>query len=201
MSNGRRYDKIVSFIEKLSVHFYTFIQKHRFYSWGPGSRIRTGAKLVSPYLMEISSGVEIGEHAWLNAKDSRGDCKPTLRIGNGTSVGRFVHINAWKDVIIEDDVLIADRVFISDADHKFDQLDIPIMSQGDYFRGSVKLCTGCWIGIGSVILPGVTVGRNAIVAANSVVRKNVPDFAIVSGNPAIVIKVLINPKSPGETPG
>lgn len=88
--------------------------------------------------------------------------------------------------------MIADRVFISDADHCFGNLSVPIKDQGDYFKGAVRLREGCWIGINAVILPGVTVGKNAIVGANSVVRKNVPDFAVVSGNPAIIIRYINN---------
>lgn len=86
--------------------------------------------------------------------------------------------------------MIADRVYISDADHNFKELDIPIIHQGDYFKGSIRLKEGCWIGIGAVILPGVTIGKNAIVGANSVIRKDVPDYAVVSGNPATIIKYL-----------
>ena len=51
----------------------------------------------------------------------------------------------------------------------------------------------CWIGAGSTILPGVTVGENAVVGAGSVVTKDVPDNAIVAGNPAIIIR-MIEPK-------
>src|SRR5690606_34305695 len=123
-----------------------------------------------------------------NAKDDVGDKNPTLIIKSGTSIGRFAHINAWRSVIIEENVLIADRVFISDADHVVKDPGFPIIHQGDYFKGPVRLKQGCWIGIGAVILPGVTIGRNAIVGANTVVRKDVPDHTVVSGNPAVTIK-------------
>ena len=62
--------------------------------------------------------------------------------------------------------------------------------QGDYFKGAVRLRQGCWLGIGVVILPGVTIGRNSVVVANSVVTRDVPDYAVVAGNPAKIIKVL-----------
>ena len=50
--------------------------------------------------------------------------------------------------------------------------------------GAVTINDGCWIGIGAVILPGVEIGRNAVVGANAVVTRNVPDFAVVGGVPA-----------------
>ncbi len=84
--------------------------------------------------------------------------------------------------------MIADRVFISDADHLFVDKETPIKLQGDDFLGPVVLMEGCWIGIGAVILPGVTVGRNAIVAANAVVTRDVPDRVIVGGVPARLIR-------------
>lgn len=93
-------------------------------------------------------------------------------------------------MIIEDNVLIANRVYISDADHIFKNVEVPILTQGDYFKGEVLLKTGCWVGIGAVIMPGVTIGRNSIVGANSVVTKNVADYTVGAGCPAKVIRVL-----------
>jgi acetyltransferase-like isoleucine patch superfamily enzyme len=83
--------------------------------------------------------------------------------------------------------MIADRVFISDADHIYIDPNIPIKDQGDSFSGAVTLQDGCWIGIGVVILPGVTIGRNAIVSANAVVMQDVPANSVVGGIPARVI--------------
>jgi acetyltransferase-like isoleucine patch superfamily enzyme len=162
----------------------------RFAHWGQRSRIEQGAKLLSPQLIRVGDDVHICEFAWLNAKDDRSDGSPTLSIGDGTYIGRFVQINAWRSVAIGSNVLIADRVCITDADHNFEATNTPIRLQGDSFRGAVSLLDGCWIGIGVVILPGVTVGRNAVVAANAVVTKDVPDFAVVGGVPAKIIKQL-----------
>jgi len=136
----------------------------------------------------VGNQVHICEQAWLNAKDTRGDGQPTLRIADRTYIGRFVQINAWQSVTIEEDVLISDRVFISDADHNFRRADIPIGMQGDAYIGPVTLCDGCWIGIGAVILPGVRIGRNAVVAANAVVTRDVPDRTVVGGIPAKIIR-------------
>ena len=148
--------------------------------------------LEGPELIKVGERVEIGRHAWLNAVDDLGEGKTTLSIGEGTYIGRFAHINAWRDVKIGKNVLIADRVFISDASHDFDTA-MPIRLQGDSFLGAVELKEGCWIGIGAVILPGVTVGRNAVVGSNAVVTKNVPDYAVVAGIPAKVIRQLDAP--------
>ena len=169
---------------------HTLIVRSSFASWGSRSRIKRGARLENPQLIEVGSGVVIWECAWLNAKNDQASNVPTLYIGDGTSIGRLVQINAWRSVRIESNVLIADRVLISDADHNFSDTDVPIKLQGDSFRGAVRLESGCWIGIGAVILPGVTVGRNAIVAANAVVTRDVPAYSIAAGVPARIVKTL-----------
>lgn len=184
------YDRIWCYLDRLITRCYTTLMHTRFAAWGAGSRLEPSAKLISPHLVKVGNNVHICEHAWLNAKDDRCDDKPTLSIGNGTYIGRFVHINAWQSVVIEDNVLLADRVFMSDADHNYENIEIPVRLQGDCFKGSIRLKEGCWLGIGVVILPGVTIGRNAVVAANSVVTKSVPDYAVVGGIPAKVIKLL-----------
>ena len=176
--------------DKALAHCYTLLVRGSFGAWGAGSQLGRRAKLVDPHLAHIGRGVLIGEQIWLNAKDDRGDGLPTLRIGDGTYVGRFVQINAWRSVTIGTDVLIADRVFISDADHKYEDPKVPIRRQGDAFCGAVVLQDGCWIGIGAVILPGIKIGRNAVVAANAVVTQDVPDRAVVAGIPAKIIKQL-----------
>jgi len=179
-----------AWIERAMTLLYTLLARGKFAAWGPGSRLGRGSRLIGPEYVRIGSRVLLGERSWLNAKDDSGDGEPTLHIGDGTYIGRFVQINAWRSVNIGRDVLIADRVFISDADHNFSDPDTPIRLQGDSFLGAVTLCDGCWIGIGAVILPGVTVGRNAVVAANAVVTDDVPDHTVVGGVPAKVLKQI-----------
>ena len=179
-----------SLLRRLSVRVHTWTVRGSFAAWGAGSRIGGSSTLVAPQLVEVGDGVIVGEHCWLNAKDDRGDGASTLRIGSGTYIGRFAQVNAWRSVDIGRHVMIADRVFISDADHRFADPGLPIKLQGDAFVDAVCLEDGCWIGIGAVILPGVTVGRNAIVAANAVVTGDVPERSVVGGIPARVIKQL-----------
>src|SRR5579859_1702491 len=106
--------RCIDFCSRVLDVAYTVCVRGSFAAWGRGSRIARRARLVSPQLIAVGSGVSIGESAWLNAKDERADAKPTLRIGDGVYIGRFVQINAWRSVVIGDRALIADRVFISD---------------------------------------------------------------------------------------
>ena len=183
--------KILEYFGRFFDLIYTRLLCGSFGAWGARSRLGRGAKLVGSRLIHVGIDVTIGELAWLNAKDDRRDGLPTLDIKNGTYIGRLVQINAWRSVTIGRNVLIADRVFISDADHHFSNTETAIRLQGDSFQGPVNLRDGCWIGIGAVILPGVTIGRNAVVAANAVVTKDVPDYSVVAGVPAKIIKHLV----------
>jgi acetyltransferase-like isoleucine patch superfamily enzyme len=181
------HDKWLDILRSCQIRLHTKLQRWRFASWGLRSCLEYPAKLMNPRLIEIGNNVHICADAWLNAKDDLCDGHSTLHIGDDTYIGRMVQINAWRSVDIGNKVMIADRVFISDADHNYIDPNIPIKDQGDSFSGAVTLQDGCWIGIGVVILPGVTIGRNAIVSANAVVMQDVPANSVVGGIPARVI--------------
>ena len=185
-----RHEDWLDRLRSVHIMLHTKTQSWRFARWGPRSRLEYPAKLMSPHLVCVGNRVQICADAWLNAKDDRGDGQPTLRIGDCTYIGRMVQINAWREVDIAGNVLIGDRVLITDADHYFESPDMPIISQGDGFKGPVQLREGCWIGAGAVILPGVTIGRNAVVAANAVVARHVPDRSVAGGIPAKILRYL-----------
>ena len=94
-------------------------------------------------------------------------------------------------ITIEDDVLIAPNVFITVNNHNFSDTSMPISMQGGNEK-SVHIKTGAWIGYGAIILQGVTIGRNSVVAAGAVVTKDVPDYTVVGGIPAKTIKIIKN---------
>jgi lipopolysaccharide O-acetyltransferase len=85
-------------------------------------------------------------------------------------------------------VLMAWNVQIYDAQHETAAADRPIRDQGLARGGKVRIRDGAWLGANVVVLQGVTIGRNAVVGANSVVTSDIPDFATAAGNPARVIR-------------
>ena len=112
-----------------------------------------------------------------------------LTIGKGSHISRNVHINAFRQVIIEDYVLIGEDVYLGDTDHIFSKnSDLPIIKQGWEFKAPICLKKGCFITRGAIILPGVTIGRNAVIGPNSVITMDIPDYAMAWGNPARIIK-------------
>ena len=88
---------------------------------------------------------------------------------------------AAGSITIEDDVRVAANVQLISNNHDFHDRDILVCKP-------VVLKRNCWIGAGSSILPGVTIGENAIVGAGSIVTKDVEPNTIVAGNPAKFIK-------------
>jgi len=155
-----------------------------------GFRIGSGFSVSNIKAIKIGREVNIGKDAVINCHEDDGETH--LSIGNNIYIGRGLQLNAYKDVVIESNVVMADRVYISDATHNSEKLNVPIINQGTSYLAPVLIKEGSWIGINCVILPGVTIGKNAIIAANSVVTKEVPDYAIVSGVPAKIIKIEDN---------
>lgn len=83
--------------------------------------------------------------------------------------------------------MIGPDVVILTRTHSIDRVDVPMIEQG-FWTGKVTIGNDVWIGMRSVIMPGVNIGNGAVVGAGAVVTKDVPDYAIVGGVPARVIK-------------
>lgn len=118
---------------------------------------------------------------------------PELIIGNNVQINDYVHLACGQSLIIEDDVLIASKVYISDINHgnySGENQSFPEEKAKNrkIFSKSVKICENVWIGENAIILPGIEIGKNSIIGAGSVVTKNVPENCIVAGNPARIIK-------------
>ena len=113
--------------------------------------------------------------------------KCTLKIDNNTVIGHFSHIIALKDIHIGSNVLMADKVFISDCTHEYEQIDTPIIQQPVRILSPVSIGDDSWIGENVCIL-GASVGRHCVIGANSVVTKDIPDYTVAAGNPAKILK-------------
>jgi serine acetyltransferase len=110
-----------------------------------------------------------------------------LRIGQRSSIGRGSFIVAHESITIGNDVFVAPYAYITDQNHTYEDLDTPIGRQ--WPRNSpVVIGDGCWIGAGCVILPGARLGRHVTVAAGSVVRGEIPDYCVVGGAPAKILR-------------
>jgi acetyltransferase-like isoleucine patch superfamily enzyme len=113
---------------------------------------------------------------------------PKIIIGNRVTSTGMLTIAAMQAVTIEDDVMFALNVLVSDGMHGFENADTPYKYQKMWKISPIVIKRGCWIGQNVVIMPGVTVGELSIIGANSVVTKSIPDRCIAYGAPARVTK-------------
>ena len=152
------------------------------------------SKIVSPLTLKNTRLIRIGDNTTINAgvflmvevSDNQ-DKGCNLIIGNGVTIGHYNHIVALDSVIIEDDVLTADRVYISDNVHDYGNIDIPISHQKIMSKRSTRIGQGSWIGE-NVCVISANIGRNCVIAANSVVLSDIPDYSVAAGSPAVVKK-------------
>ena len=113
--------------------------------------------------------------------------EPVLRIGDRCVIGRGSHVVAHADLTIGDDVWTGPYVYITDQNHGYADPDTPIGRQMPV-NTPVEIGAGTWLGAGAIVLPGARIGRNVVVAAGSVVRGEVPDYCVVAGVPAKVVR-------------
>jgi acetyltransferase-like isoleucine patch superfamily enzyme len=111
----------------------------------------------------------------------------TLSLGDKSVLARDISINCYLDVEIGDCALIADSVYISDFDHKFADLTMPIKDQG-IAKSRVRIEPDVWIGTKATVARGVVIGEGAVVGANAVVTHDLPAYSVSVGVPARVIK-------------
>tara|TARA_B100001250_G_scaffold300104_1_gene261772 strand:- start:7047 stop:7634 length:588 start_codon:yes stop_codon:yes gene_type:complete len=188
------FERFLYIKSKVFLIIHSLFHKFRFAKFGRRSTLGYGCILQHPESISVGDRVSIGNRVWLNAGPNLTKYKKALlTIGSGSSISRNVHINAFKDVVIEDYVLIGEDVYLGDTDHiSSEDSDLPIIKQGWEFKGSVLLKTGCFIARGAIILPGITIGKNAIVGPNAVITMDIPDYSMAWGNPARIIKIKKN---------
>lgn len=109
-----------------------------------------------------------------------------LSIGDNSSLG--IRSVLQGSVIIGNNVMMGPEVYIYTQNHNHQRTDIPMIEQGYEIEKPVIIKNDVWIGSRVTILPGVTVGNGSIIGASAVVTKDVPDYTVVAGNPARIIK-------------
>lgn len=109
-----------------------------------------------------------------------------IEIGDDSGIG--IDCRVVGPIKIGRDVMMGPEVVVLTRSHNFGRIDIPMRLQGSPTDEPVVIGDDVWIGTRAIILPGVTIGSGAIIGAGAIVTKDVPDYAIVGGNPAKVIK-------------
>jgi acetyltransferase-like isoleucine patch superfamily enzyme len=182
----------------------------RLYPWllgACGKNVTFGVNVAvrHPGKIRIGDDVVIDDNCVLDAK---GTANAGIRIGRRVFLGRNT-IVACKDgdIVLEDgvnvsyhcavfsassvtigaDTLLAAYCYVVGGGHAFGRVDLPVIRQDRPSRGIV-VGAGSWLGAGSVILDGITLGRDVVVGAHAVVTQDLPDFAVAAGAPARVVR-------------
>lgn len=130
-----------------------------------------------------------------NGREREQHFTPCLTIGKNCHFGAHNHITCINNISIGDNLLTGKWITITDNSHgttDIETLHIAPIKRPLYSKGSVVIGNNVWIGDKATILPGVTIGDGAVIAANAVVTKDVEPYTTVAGNPARVIKNIDN---------
>jgi len=170
----------------LSVILYRILLAPLFRGFGRGARVIWPLRIVGSRFIRLGDGVTVQYGAYI-AVLKTGTELPVLDIGAGTQVGNHSHIICTRRIDIGARVLIADRVYITDNLHEYEDVGRPVMDQPLRALAPVSIGAGAWIGE-NVCIMGCTIGRNCVIGANSVVTRDIPDYCVALGSPAVPVK-------------
>ena len=174
-------------INRLITRIKYLINKQKF------GKIYRSSHVISPLRIDGGKNIFIGKNVfvayktWLAALPLTGETECRLELHDGVTLGHFNHIYATKKIILKKNVLTADKVYISDNLHGYEDITIPIKNQPIIQNGEVVIGENSWLGENVCVL-GSSIGKHCIIGSNSVVTKNIPDYCVVVGAPAKIIK-------------
>ena len=191
-------ERSAAWFNAVSVMFHSKIIQSRFKGaknlrvWGRPVMI-TGSKYIS-----VGENVEFCRLARIDAisyyPNTGQHFEPVLKIANNVVVQVSCHIGCINRVEIGEYTTMGARTYITDHTHgtvEPDDLKLPPRHRKLYSKGPVIIGKYVAIGEGCIILPGVTIGDHSVIGANAVVTKDVPPYSVVAGNPAKVIKQVV----------
>jgi acetyltransferase-like isoleucine patch superfamily enzyme len=157
-------------------------QRKDFRSLGKNVVFERGVLVFHPENIEISDNVYVGHQTIL-----KGYYKNVMHIGSGTWIGQQCFFHSAGGLSIGRNVGIGPSVRIITSYHKEEGIKKPILHSRVEF-GSVIIEDDCDIGVGSIILPGITIGRGTQIGAGAVVTKDIPSFVVAAGVPARILR-------------
>ena len=181
---------LLDYMNSLSVILVSRIaylyNKNKYAKFGKESTIKCPLRIDGAKNIMVGNNVIIQGKTWLAAMPLTGN-KPQLIIEDGCVIGHFNHIYATGHIVLHKNVLTADKVYISDNLHGYEDINIPIKDQPIIQNGEVEIGEGSWLGENVCVL-GAKIGKHCVIGSNSVVTRDIPDYSVAVGAPAKVIK-------------
>lgn len=150
--------------------------------------------LYNEHYIHVGSGTMIGPHCTLSAGMMPGQIcitDPVVSIGDRCLIGKGSAVVGHFSITIGNDVWTGHNVYITDQNHGYEDVTRPIGTQSMPEK-PVTIGDGSWIGYGSVVLPGASIGDHVVIGANSVVTGEIPSYSVAVGSPAKVIRRYVD---------
>ncbi|HEX5235541.1 MAG TPA: acyltransferase [Silvibacterium sp.] len=185
------YEKINQLRDAYFLAKTHFFYRYVFGSMGSHCLIRKPVSLYNTRYIHLGNRVLIRNGVRLNAIVDKPSRVPDLRIGDNVTIEQNVHIICHSRVRIGNNVSIAGHCAIVDTTHPYEDVGDPrpigarILDEDSY----VEIGDNCFLGFGAIVMPNVCIGKHSVVGANSCVTNDVPDFSVVAGSPAVVIRM------------
>lgn len=184
---------LIRIIEKTVLYNKVFSRiKGKYYTFRSKKKNSKLVKIHRKAIIKHPDKITFGDNVYLSKCAELfpvgGEYPSEIIIGNNVHIGDYNRFASAYKVQIDNDVLFAAYVHITDHSHEYKDIKLPVIKQKIFSDGMVHICQGCWIGLRSEILSGVTIGEHSIVAAGAVVTKDVPPYCVVAGVPAKIIK-------------
>ena len=181
---------MIDFIQNITLKIqkviFLLFYSHSFRNFGQKSSLVFPFRVNGAKYISIGNKTHINEGAWMLALKNS-DKTPGIKIGNGAYIGRFVHLVAVNKIEIKDNVAMADKVYISDNAHNYEDVNTLMREQDIIDYGPVVIGENTWLGENSCII-GASIGKHCVIGVNAVVTKDIPDYSIAVGCPAKVIR-------------
>jgi acetyltransferase-like isoleucine patch superfamily enzyme len=181
------------YICRLRKKIYSGWISRGFKSFGQQSTLYGVRTLIGAQYISIGNFCSIGNNAILTAwsQNNNETFRPSIIIGDGCVIGNSAHITAINNITIGNNLLTGNNLLITDNAHGFidkSTLNHPPITRSLISKGSVIIGNNVWIGSNVSILPDVHIGNGCVIGTGSVVTKNLPDYSVVVGVPAKIIK-------------
>lgn len=175
-------------LSKFKEKIWYFSNRIRFKSIQKNSFINSPLK-ITPFCISLGENVRIFKNCRIEgvAKYNKINFNPHIQIENNVSIQQNLHLTCANSIVIGENTAIASNVTITDIHHTYLDINIPIEKQ-DISVLKVEIGKNCKIYNNSVILPGSKIGNHVTIGANSVVAIEIPDYCVVIGAPAKIIK-------------
>lgn len=184
--------QVINRIHLLADYFYSQWISLEFIEIGKNVHFHSPSTLKGGDNISIGQNTSFGKHLVLTAWTKYGNdiFIPKIAIGNNCSFGEYNHITSINGITIGNSVLTGRWVTITDNSHGTTDIETlrekPVLRRL-YSKGKVVIGDNVWIGDKATILPGVTIGKGCVIAANSVITKDIPDYCVAAGNPIKII--------------